>query len=111
MKRSEYNAMHAIKRFKERYELPMSVKLYEAMEEAIRADDKRNGKKITVKKIAQTTNRRSVYCIRYKNKDVIAVYSSSTHKLVTFLPPDTRLEVYIEREKRRRLTHVDTVTA
>lgn len=101
---------HARQRFQQRYDMKLSVELYESMCRAVQSLNKRTGKKIIVTKVAQVTRRRSVYKIRYKNQTIIGVYSSSTHNFVTFLPSNTNLERYKEWEERRRFAHVQEET-
>lgn len=41
--------------------------------------------------IGRTTNTKSIHLVKYKDEEYIAVYSSSTNCLVTFLPKDHRV--------------------
>ena len=47
--------------------------------------------------IGRTTNTKSIHLVKYKDEEYIAVYSSSTNCLVTFLPKDCRIyKQYLE---------------
>ena len=47
--------------------------------------------------IGRTTNTKSIHLVKHKDEEYIAVYSSSTNCLVTFLPKDCRVyKQYLE---------------
>lgn len=77
---------HAQERCLTRYGIKIKEKIYLEMCELI--SNKKNSGKIKVKFLKTLSNTRRVYLVRYKNKNMIAVWSNASSSIVTFLPED-----------------------
>lgn len=86
MIQKEWNRGHAMLRALQRYNVDLDDEQYDRLVNCILKGE--IAEDLTCKFMGRVSKSKSVYKITYKNKEMIALYSSKQHNIQTFFPKE-----------------------